>query len=77
MPGLELRDVVEGFASNNITRHCDPQLCCGSACASGGHVMAGIVDVPAPKGGNSRLAPALMMTFAGIKPSAPRRPPRL
>lgn len=65
----------QGLA-DELNRQCGAQMCCGSACFSGGYVIAGDSVWPEPVKGGALIPPPPGMSATGIGPAGIKRPPR-
>lgn len=71
---VSVRD--QGLA-DEMNRQCGAQMCCGSACFSGGYIIAGDSLFPEPVKGGALIPPPSDMTATGIGPAGIKRPPRV
>lgn len=57
-------------------RQCAAQMCCGSACSTGGYGIPAELKLPEPVEGSVLILPAPAMATKGLSPTGIRRPPR-
>lgn len=63
-------------AGDELNRQCAAQMCCGTACYSGGSVITAEQKLPEPMQGCAILLPPEAVATKGVGPNAIRRPPR-
>jgi hypothetical protein len=73
---IAVASVRDQGLADEMNRQCGAQMCCGSACYSGGYVIAGDSVFPEPVKGGALIPPPPGMTATGIGPAGIKRPPR-
>jgi len=73
---VELHAVAGTFNPADPSSQCGAQMCCGSACFAGGHVMKGETLLLPPATSAAVVFPANSPPVSGIAQEGLRRPPR-
>jgi len=77
---IQKQHVVASARDEGMTgetgRQCGAQMCCGSACSSGGYVIPAELKLPEPIKARALIMPPSAMSAKGLGPTGIRRPPR-